>query len=160
MLRLARYVAASALTFSACAESPLQPGNVADVSNCIKEAQKKFVRVSMGIYAYECFTDDDFREFKVDKVPQKVAEALRANRRFMEGVIALRAKPEAEREALIKACRRPLRPTWAELGRISPEGQTEAGNAAELDIAKAVADLVEQLVKLPDAKIAELYENR
>ena len=39
-------------------------------------------------------------------------------------------------------------------------GQTEAGNSAELDIASAVADLIEELVKLPVEKLEDIFQKR
>jgi len=58
---------------------------------------------------------------------------------------------------LLEACTKPLHPTWAQLGKISPEGQTDAGQKAEIMIATAVVDLVKTLVRLPRSEIEKLY---
>lgn len=129
---------------------PLKPGNETYIAAAIAKAQREHVRVSSGLSAQECFSAMDLMEFRTQKAAQKIANALRNDPRFIEGVLALRGKPERDCAAAIRALRKPLRPRWAELGRISAEGQTDAGHAAELLIANAAADLVQELVKLPD----------
>jgi hypothetical protein len=137
---------------------PLKSGDVSEVEKAIKTAQKDNVRVSWGTRAGECFTDMDYQKFKTEQVPLKIAQSLRSDRAFLEGVLALREKPAAEREKFIQSCRRSLHLTWAELGHIGPDGQTDAGQAAELDIANAVADMIEELVKLPEEKNDEIFQ--
>jgi hypothetical protein len=141
-------------------DAPLRSGNENDVVTAIKIAQKNNVRESYGEEANECFTDVDYQEFEARNVALKIARSLRSDRKFMEGVLALRQKPAPERKAFIQSCRRALRPTWAEQGYIGPDGQTDAGKAAELDIANAVASMVEELAKLPEEKIDEIFRTR
>jgi hypothetical protein len=147
----------SALMLTACEETPLKPGNAADLITEIKAAQKKQVRESSGPEAYECFTLADYRAFQEGKVAQKTAEAMKQNRKFMEGVLALGAQADSALAEFIASCRKPLRPTWGQLGRISPEGQTDAGNAAEFDIANAAADLIKELVKLNAEELQQVF---
>ncbi|MDP6420784.1 MAG: hypothetical protein QF672_05595 [SAR202 cluster bacterium] len=54
---------------------------------------------------------------------------------------------------------KPLRRTWAELGRVSREGQTEAGQEAERMTATAIVNLVKELVILPQDGFGALYDN-
>ena len=144
----------------ACAEPPLKPGDPADIVAAIQKEQKQEVRESYGEFASECFTVADLASFEQAKTAEKVAAGMRAQRKFMEGILALSAKPGSEQNAFVAACRKPLRPTWAALGKVSAEGQTEAGQKAEIAIAKSVADLVEELVKLPDEKLQELFKKK
>jgi hypothetical protein len=82
---------------------------------------------------------------------------LKRKREFVEIILALKSKNVEERRLLFKSCRKPLRKTWAELGRVDPAGQTIAGQRAELLIANAVVDLAEQLVGKPAAEIGNLW---
>jgi len=158
-LPVALFFSLSVVALKASADAPLKSGNESNVVTAIEIAQKSNVRESCGPEADESFTDADYQEFTARKMPRKIAQSLRSDRKFMEGVLALREKPAAERGAFIQSCRRALRPTWAELGRISCEGQTDAGQAAELDIANAVADMIEELVKLPKEKWTRFFGN-
>lgn len=114
----------------------------------IEEQQKKNVRETHGIWAHQCFTDDDLNQFIQSGQPAKIARSLKGSKRFIAVVSALKKMPSAQRQKLLSSCRRPLRKTWAQLGRISPEGQTEAGQQAERLIADAIVGLVEQLIKV------------
>ena len=72
--------------------------------------------------------------------------------------MALKSLPDEEQAPFIEDLRRPLRPTWRQLGRISREGQTEAGQQAELDIANVVADVVWELSKLSNEGIGAIWQ--
>src|SRR2546426_350937 len=63
-----------------------------------------------------------------------------------------------KRAQFIEECRRPLRLTWSQLGRISREGQTDAGQRAELDIANAIADTAFELCKLTDQELFNVFK--
>lgn len=145
-------------TVASCEEAPLEAGDINDIVKAIQKSQKKYVRESYGEWAHQCFTDLDYQAFLQGKRPQLIARNLKGNRKFMEAVIALKAMPEKERVRFIEGCRRPLRPTWAQLGRISREGQTVAGQQAELEIADAVAETVLELLKLSDDEIFTVFK--
>jgi hypothetical protein len=49
------------------------------------------------------------------------------------------------------------RPTWAQLGKITSKGQTEAGRQAEMMIAEAVSNFAEELAQQPDAELVKMY---
>jgi hypothetical protein len=142
----------------ACEERPLEAGNVDDIVKLIRNGQKKNVRESYGKWAGQCFTDIDYIAFHRGKRPERIARKLKGNRQFMEAVIALKAMPDSERADFIKRCRRPLRLTWAQLGRISREGQTEAGQCAEIDIANAVADTLLELCHLSEDELFTVFK--
>jgi hypothetical protein len=112
----------------------------------IVEQQRTHVRESYGVRAHECFTEADLDQFIADERPSEIAAALRTSKRFMAVVALLKEMPPEQRQSFLNTCRRPLRPTWSQLGRISGEGQTEAGQQAELLIAQAIVDLVIQFV--------------
>jgi hypothetical protein len=72
-------------------------------------------------------------------------------------VLTIKAMPPADRERLLESSRELSHPTWRELGRISREGQTDAGQKAERMIAEAVVADVERLLQLSDDEIRKLY---
>ncbi|HEV7404025.1 MAG TPA: hypothetical protein VGO11_13890 [Chthoniobacteraceae bacterium] len=154
---LAALVFVPPLAAAADADAPLKTGSAADIVTAIQAAQKRLVRESYGQLAHECFTEVDLEQFRRDKVAWHAAEALQNHRKFMEGVLALRAQPERAQTAFVSGCRKPLRLTWAELGHIGRDGQTDAGNAAERDIANAAADLLERLVKLSAEEVQAAF---
>ncbi|MEK7752164.1 MAG: hypothetical protein AAB654_09635 [Acidobacteriota bacterium] len=130
---------------------------LAALADIIAAQQKKHVRESWGEWAHECFTEIDLKEFVRTGVPGRIAEDLRRSRRFIEVVLAFKQVPADRREKQLNACRRPLRKTWAQLGRISREGQTEAGQKAERMIAEVIVDEVRKLVDLPQGDLKALW---
>jgi len=64
-----------------------------------------------------------------------------------------------KRSALLTSADKPLRPTWAEIGRVSKKGQTEKGQVAEKMIATATVDLVKRLVGLSEDEFVVLYND-
>jgi hypothetical protein len=78
---------------------------------------------------------------------------LRKDKEFTNVVLALKASPPHEQQKLLDAALNTRRPTWAELGRIDRQGQTEAGQEAEKMIAEAIVNLVKELLRLPDEDI-------
>jgi hypothetical protein len=77
---------------------------------------------------------------------------------FIQTVIAIKKMPPVEHQKLLATCTKIAKPTWAELGKITPEGQTETGKQAEFLIAKAIVDKVEKLRKLPIQQLEKLYQ--
>jgi len=107
--------------------------------------QSKNVKKSTGIYAYNCFTDDDLARFRESKRAQKIVEGLKTDPEFKAIVAALADTPERTRaEALAKA-RKIAMPTYAMVGYVDSSGksQTDAGRAAQLEIAAAICDAVQ-----------------
>lgn len=146
------------IMISSCREAPLEAGDINDIVKLLKNAQRQNVRESFGKWDGQCFTDRDYDAFRRSERPQLIARNLTGNRKFICAVIALKAMPDPGRVRFIEDCRRPLRPTWAQLGRISREGQTVAGQQAELEIADAVADTVLELLKLSDDEIFTVFK--
>jgi len=146
------------MAVSSCQKAPLKAGDIHNIEALIKKAQKQYVRESYGEWAHQCFTDLDYQAFIRNQRPQRIARGLKGNRKFMEAVMALKSLPDEEQAPFIEDLRRPLRPTWRQLGRISREGQTEAGQRAELDIANAVADVVWELSKLSNEDIGTMWQ--
>lgn len=125
----------------------------------VKEQQRKHVKESYGELAYQCFTDADLQRFKDTKSAERIAEGLKTQKDFLQIVLALKRLPTPECQAILDRSQKPLRPTFSELGKISREGQTEAGQNAELLIAEAVVRMVKELLKLPMSQLESLYES-
>lgn len=107
----------------------------------VRAEQKRNIRESWGEYAHECFTTDDLQRFKRRDTAGMIADRLRATAELSRAVAPLVGRSRSEIVNLLSPLRRPLRPTWAELGRISREGQTGSGNQAERLIAEAIVDM-------------------
>lgn len=129
------------------------------LAEIIMEQQRKNIKESYGEQAYQCFTDEDLRQFVQNETPQKVTDALKWDNRFIDLVLAIKDMNPSDRQKFLNSCLRPLRQTWAQLGRISPEGQTEAGQRAEMMIATSIVDLAKNLVSLSVEDIKKLYTN-
>lgn len=111
----------------------------------IATEQKAHVRPSYGELADQCFTWLDLTAFTSGRIPEQIVRRLRRDSEFQRVAVALRGLGPAERKAVLEHCRRPLRPTWREQGRVSPAGTTEAGQKAELLIADAIVRLTSEL---------------
>jgi hypothetical protein len=123
----------------------------------IKQQQEKNVRLSYGEEASQNFSSVDLANFVREKTTAKIAEELKGNNEFLDTVSAVKAMPPAERQKLLDRAAVTYKPTWAQLGKIDPSGQTEAGQRAERMIAEAIVNLVKELSKLPEADFRKLY---
>jgi len=112
----------------------------------IKQQQRANVRKSYGKLAGQCFTDADLERFVHLQRPLKIANALRRRPQFRKLVLAIKNLPQRGRDELFDRCSTISRPTWAELGRVSSAGQTEAGQSAEILIAQAIVNVMRELV--------------
>ena len=108
--------------------------------------QRQHVRLSYGQADGQCFTWDDLSGFKQRDVPGRVVRQLRASAQFRALVAQLRKQPAGKRARYLQKCRAIAHPTWAQLGRITPSGQTEAGRTVELLIAQAVVRLANEML--------------
>ena len=61
-----------------------------------------------------------------------------------------------DQEQLFDSCLNTYRPTWAQLGKISREGQT--GQMAEKLIAESIVNITYDLIGLPDKNIINLIK--
>src|SRR5207249_3497857 len=122
-------------------------GGVEELGQVIAEQQKKNVKESWGVFAYQCFTWDDLAAFKSANQPARIAQSVKSDQRFFDAVAAVKAIPADQRASALDVFRKPLRPTWARQGFIGPSGQTDAGQQAELLIANAIVDLAMAMVR-------------
>lgn len=136
--------------------SPPPPASPDDLLRIIKSEQQAEVRESTGVFSGQNFSDDDLKKFREDNTPRSVAERLRHNGHFIDVVLAIKRMEPGAREKLLAEGMRTYKKTWAQLGRIGPEGQTEAGQEAERLIAKAVVNLVKELYSLSAEKLDAL----
>lgn len=120
----------------------VRPGDINAIPRAIREAQRKYVRESWGEQEAQCFTDADYAEFQRQGFPKKIAAEVLGKPDVQAAVLTLRMMPDTERRRLANSWRKPARPTWAQLRRVSREGQTDAGQRAEKDIANAIVDAV------------------
>lgn len=122
----------------------------------IREQQGLHVRPSCGTWAHECFTDLDFRQFKTENVPSSIRRGLINGPSFAALILSVKQLPAGAWPRLRQKGLATFKPTWAQLGRISCEGQTDAGQAAEKMVAKAVVQAADELLKRPEKALLEL----
>jgi hypothetical protein len=123
----------------------------------IREQQRAYVRESWGKESGQCFTDDDLAEFRRSGIPSVIVQSLRHNNRFINVIRNVKAMEPAGRQELLLAAANVARSTWAQLGKITSKGQTEAGRHAELMIAEAVSNFANELLLQPDAELMKMY---
>jgi hypothetical protein len=135
-------------------ESKSDPNHLIDI---IKAQQRKYVRESSGPFAYQSFTEDDLKAFRASNIRNTIVSDLKHDNEFIAVVLKIKEMDPTERQALLTKSSQTFHPTWAELHKISPDGQTEAGQAAEREIATIIVNLVRDLTKLTPDQINELY---
>ena len=140
-------------------QSSIQKVQPEKIIRIIEERQRKHVRKSTGELAHESFTEDDLTQFIENKTPERITATLKTDKSFIEVAIAIKQLPASERETLLETGRNTFRPTWAELGRIDPEGQTDAGQEADKLIAEAIVQLTQELINKSDSDLEKLYES-
>jgi hypothetical protein len=121
----------------------VQPG-AASIIDIIRTNQKLYVRESRGERGTECFTDVNLEEFHKSNMVKKITDDLRNDTTFQAAMQTLRALPPAQRDELLQRAKLTYKPTWAQLGKIDPKGQTEAGQQAEKEIAEAITKLARE----------------
>lgn len=130
--------------------------NPNDLVALIQGEQRALVRESSSEEKSQCFSEDDLAAFeKGNVVPQLVAR-LRGDGKFTALVSAIRSQPAYDRAQLLEAADAPLHQTWAQLGHVGRDGQTDAGQHAEKEIATAIVGLVRDLVRLPEGEFRRL----
>ena len=127
-----------------------------DLQNVIMTKQKEKVKVSYNID--NCFMDIDLQSFKTNKIPDQSVNELLIDNSFIDLVIAIKKMNSTERQKLLDASSNIAKKSWASMGEISPDGQTEAGREAELLIAKAIVAKVNELIKLTEKELEKMKQ--
>jgi hypothetical protein len=121
----------------------------------IVKKQQENVRESYGEAAGQNFSDQDLREFIRKEVPAQISRELKTDSEFLEVVLVIKHMDPIERQKLLNEGLNKYKRTWAQMGRIDREGQTEAGQTAEKMIAKTIVDLVKDLSKRSDDNLSQ-----
>ncbi|MCB9292071.1 MAG: toxin-antitoxin system YwqK family antitoxin [Lewinellaceae bacterium] len=121
----------------------------------IREKQSRYVGQSCGTWAYECFTDQDYKRFNAQNMPAVVRSELLAEPAFASLALSIKRLPAGVWPQLRQRGLSTFKPTWAQLGRISCEGQTEAGQVAEKRVAQAVVRAAEEMSQKPEKALLE-----
>lgn len=99
-----------------------------------------------------CYTWDHRKEFIGKDGLRKLVEKAKKNKNFKIGVIALKKLPTDKQNEILNIWNEPIDPTWRQTGKIG-KGTTDAGQLTERDIAKALTNLVREMLKLSDEEI-------
>jgi hypothetical protein len=121
-------------------QSVLRPRLAEALKRILEKAQRDNVRLSWGQDQGQCYTSENLQADLVQNKPAAVLNALKKDRDFIAIAIALKEMSADQRTALTSASRVALHKTWTELGRVGPEGQTDAGKQMELLIVNALID--------------------
>lgn len=108
----------------------------------IEDQQRGHVKQSCGEFGYQNFGQRDLDEFKKKEVSKQIKDELKQNGEFKEVLLAIKRLSPGDQQKLFEQASGTYQRTWAELGKISCEGQTEAGQEAEKIIAGSIVDLV------------------
>lgn len=125
--------------------------------NIIKTKQQRYVKESYGIQKHQAFTEEDLDKFEKANIPLKITKSIKNDSDFIDVVLSIKKLPRSERQDLIKIGFSTYKRTWGEIGKISKDGQTDAGQLAEKMISSAIMNLVVDLVKKPNEEIEQLY---
>ena len=133
------------------------PGVDKDI-NAIGKMIAKFQRseVWTGGNLYDgCYTWEHKRKFDQKNGIQIMIEKAKVDPTFKKGVIALKKLPLNKQNTILEIWNRPIDPTWSETGKIG-KGTTDAGQQTEIEIAKALTELIKDMIKLTDEEINNL----
>ena len=111
-----------------------------------------------GTPEYGCYTWDDRSRFLSGNGIRRIVDKAKGNGNFIEGVIAIKSLSKKRLSAFFREWRKPVYRTWAMMGRISPQGTTDAGYQTQQDIADALVTLVEELLKYSKEEIVKIWE--
>jgi len=119
-----------------------------DLARYIRDEQSRHVRLSRGIYAYQCFTDDDLRKFRAARTAESVAQAARRSPRFRAIVAAVATLSVEQQRSILSDASQLAHPTWEELGRITRDGsgQTVAGATAERELSEVLVKAAKEIM--------------
>jgi len=145
------FTALALVAFFAVTVTAKDPRKQHPLIELIKQEQAIYVGESYGQWAHECYTWDDLAAFNHDDVPGKIVKKLKADAKFVALVRQIKEMAPSARSELLRQGANTYKPTWAQLGRISPAGQTDAGQQAERRVAAAIVGLVRRLMVGPPA---------
>lgn len=111
----------------------------------IKNEQAKYVRESYGESAAQCFTWDDLNTFQENGIVKLIEHRLEKDEQFISQVKSMSGTPARKKRELFSELEQIYKPTWAQLGRIAREGQTDAGQIAEKMISSTIVKLIKRL---------------
>jgi hypothetical protein len=113
----------------------------------ISDAQKQ-IKPAVGESATQCFTDADYANFKMSEKAKVIAQQVSKSARFERGFQAIKGLKVGDRDKAIAELKAIRQKTVAENGgKFGPDSQTEAGAAAQNDIAAEVVKLIESRIK-------------
>jgi len=126
------------------------------LEDIIKSKHSQYVKTSYS--ESNCFTDADLEKFRNNKIPNQIVADLMKNNAFIDLIISIKGISPTDRQELLERCSKIAKLTWANLGKVSPNGQTEAGNQAELLISEAIVNKIQSMMSLSVEEIKKKYK--
>jgi len=115
--------------------------------NLILSNQARYVFDSYGKWASECVTWNDLAIFKSNKIPASVSSSLKENPSFKSLILSLKNLPSAKWQSIRSKGLQTYEPTWEQVGHVSRDAQSVAGQVEESLIAQAVVEAADALMK-------------
>ena len=133
--------------------SSVPPSKLVDI---IKEQQRQHVKASYT--EQNCFSVENLESFKKEKKQDQIVAGLMRENSFIDLMISIQNMSPTDKQTLLDECSKTAKPTWGELGKVSSEGQTDAGREAEALIANAIVSQVKKISGLSVEEIKKLYQ--
>ena len=130
-------------------KAPKKVSQEAKLVAVVREMQLMTVGVSNN--DYDCFTDVNLRGFQSEC--DMVADMLRYDMKFVKLVGEIRPLSSSTKKRLFAKAAATYKPTWGQLGHISPRGQTVAGQRAERMVASTVVSTTKKMLTKPQSKL-------
>lgn len=118
----------------------IAPEGIIDV---IKIKQDRHIRKSYR--EGDCYTWADFDDLKSSDKLGRIVENLNSNSHFLQMVLETNKLSAEEWGVLREEALATYQGTWDEIGKVGPDGQTQAGQEAQKLIANKIVDLVSKL---------------
>jgi len=131
----------------------IDPSKLEDI---IKSKHSQYVKTSYN--ESNCFTDVDLEKFRNNRIPNQIVADLMKNNAFIDLIISIKGMSPTERQELLERCSKIAKLTWVDLGKVSPNGQTVAGNQAELLISEAIVNKIQSMMSLSVEEIKKKYK--
>lgn len=128
--------------------------------NYIKDYQSRYVKKSTGKYDYNCFTDDNLKEFYDRNIPKEIEQKLLMDDEFLALVLAIKELSPEQWGNIKSDALRVFKPIFDDVGGAKSDGsaQTEAGQQAERKVGETIVDLISKTKKKDKAEIVEMID--
>ncbi len=132
---------------------------ISQIREAIEKYQRQYVQPG-GSPEYGCYTFVDRDHFISSGSLEEVVNDAKGNPTFIEGMLAIKKLSAKKRAPLLETFTSIIvYPTWAMLGRVCPQGTTDAGLETQQNIASSIVGLIEELLKQSPEQIIQMWKS-